>query len=265
LSLLKLRSRYRTIKSLNSIFSALQVVTIVRTKKVRDVYSTMDRYVDPMRRVLDGRVERKKLDRKVLVVVTSNRGLCGGFNRNIIAKALDFVKQNPDAELVPLGKTGAKYFKNAVFSDLEAVEKPNFNKTAAALRRILALDAQIYIAYNTYRSALVQTPKLYRLYPVPEELDNEKAPRDYILEPEPASLLPELFIHYLEARFFQMVMDSQMGELSARFIVLKEAVDSSKDICDDLAVAINKARQANITRELLEVVSAAEALRRDYE
>ncbi|MCX5726812.1 MAG: F0F1 ATP synthase subunit gamma, partial [Candidatus Saganbacteria bacterium] len=127
------------------------------------------------------------------------------------------------------------------------------------------LNSEIYIAYNTYKSAVVQIPKIYRLYPVPEELETKKEPSDLILEPDAGTLVKELLYHYLEVRFYQIILDSQIGELSARLMVLKGAVDNSRDLIDELNISLNKARQAAITRELMEIISSAEALKVEYE
>lgn len=264
MSLQKTKDRLKTIQSLHAIFSAMQIVTVVRTKQMRDAHAAMERYIAPMRDVLQGRLPQPELKKKVLVVITSNRGLCGNFNAAVTAKALEFAGRQPGLSLAVFGKRALANLKRSglpvAFSDAEAVEKPNFKKSAQVFRRLFDLKAEIYVVYNAYRSAMVQVPTLYRLYPAPEELSSAKMPAEYILEPSAADLNEKLFYHYLEARFFQLLLDSQMGELAARLMVLKGAVDTSKEIGDELVISINKARQAGITRDLLEIVSAAEAL-----
>jgi F-type H+-transporting ATPase subunit gamma len=267
MSLLQLRTRLKTIRSLNSIFSALEVVTVVRTKRVREPYQMMERYLQPMREVLAGRVREAKTAQKVLVVITSNRGLCGSFNNLVTAKAREFLARNPDAALVFIGRFGAvrlgKMSKKVLFSVPEIVEKTSFAKVEELAAKLAGLGAEIYIAYNSYKSAVVQIPKLYRYYPVPEELTTRQNPAEFILEPEPNDVTAEMFKHYLCVRLFQVLLDSQMGELSARLMVLNGAIDTSKELTDTLFIQINKARQGAITKDLLEIVSAAEALRRD--
>lgn len=269
MSLLQLRTRLKTIKSLNSIFEALEVVTVVRTKRVREPYQMMERYLQPMREVLAGRIKEQKVAGKVLVVVTSNRGLCGSFNNQITAKAREFLKQNPGTKLVLIGRFGEgrlrKLSNPVAFADQEIVEKTDPAKVAELWKKLHSLKAEVHVAYNTYKSAVLQVPQLYRLYPVPEELSIKKKPAEFLLEPEPHELIGDLFEHYLTARLFQILFDSQMGELSARLMVLNGAIDTSKDIKDRLFLQINKARQAAITKDLLEIVSTAEALRREDE
>jgi F-type H+-transporting ATPase subunit gamma len=267
MSLLQLRTRLKTIRSLNSIFAALEVVTVVRTRRVRGPYQMMERYLTPLRQVLAGRVREAKTAQKVLVVITSNRGLCGSFNNLVTAKAREFLNQNPEAALVFIGRFGAarlgKLNRKVLFSAPDIVEKTSFATTSELAEKLAGLGAEIHIAYNSYKSAVVQVPKLYRYYPVPEELATRQNPAEFILEPEPTEVTAEMFRHYLAVRLFQILLDSQMGELSARLMVLNGAIDTSKEITKKLFIQINKARQAAITKDLLEIVSAAEALRRD--
>jgi F-type H+-transporting ATPase subunit gamma len=267
MSLLQLRTRLKTIKSLNSIFSALEVVTVVRTKRVREPFQMLERYLRPLHAVLAGRVAAVKTTQKVLVVITANRGLCGSFNNLVTGKAREFLAVNPDAGLVLIGRLGAvrlgKLNKRILFTAHDVAEKTSFAGVERLAARLAELGAEIHIAYNTYKSAVVQVPKLYRFFPVPEELALKQDPAEFILEPEPNDLTAEMFRHYLAVRLFQILLDSQMGELAARLMVLNGAIDTSKELTDTLFIQINKARQAAITKDLLEIVSAAEALRRD--
>ena len=269
MSLLKLRNRLRTVKELNSIFSALQVVTVVRTQKTRQVHSAMVRYLTAIEEVIAGQIKVEPMEKKSLVVISSNRGLCGAFNQMVLAKAEEFLRAHPDAQLVVVGKNGYNLFRQkgikVLFYDTEVVEKISFKSAADLFKRIYALKSEIYVVYNAFKSTLVQIPTVTELFPVPKELRDRGPKKEYILEPARGVLLEKLFYHYLEASFFRMLLGSYMGELSLRFMVLKGAVDNSCEIIDDLAIGINKTRQANITWDLLEIVTAAEALRSDYE
>lgn len=269
MSLLKLKDRLKTIKSLDSILSALQVVTMVRMRRTKEKHAVAENYLHTAKEVLAGRIEPSSTNKKVMIVITSNRGLCGGFNAQVLAKAGDFAKQNPGISIVTLGKRGGEYFRrNAasrgklLFSESEIVERPTFDKIALIWERLFSLQTEIYVAYNAYQSTAVQVPKIYRLFPLPQELETKNEPADYILEPTSGELVAALFDHYLKARFFQLILDSQMGELAARLMVLKSAVDNSKELIENLVISINKARQASITRDLAEIIGSAEALRK---
>ena len=265
MSLLKFRNRLRTVNSLHSIFAALQVVTVVRTKRVREQYHGMERYLEPMRGVLKGQGSRVKgqEEDKVLVVITSNRGLCGNFNKAAVDVAGRFLRDNPGTKLVVLGRTGISLLGQqdgrVGLADHLAVEKPVFRSAARLFQQIYALGTDIHVAYNSFQSTIVQKPLVAAL----DDVAGEQTADDYLREPP--GMIEQLRSHYLESRFYKLVLESQMGELSARLIVLKGAVDSSDEMAHDLKMAINKARQANITRELLEIVSAAEAVRGVYE
>jgi F-type H+-transporting ATPase subunit gamma len=262
MSLLKSRARLRSIRSLNSILSALQVVTVVRMKRIRERFAVTEEYLKPVKDVLAGRVQPKKLDKKVLVVITGNRGLCGNFNSQVLGKAKAFLAKEEGFTVAALGKRAANYFRDRlVLSEFEVLERPTFGKIKKLWGKIAGLDAEVYVAYNAYKSTAVQVPTIVRLSPVPEELESGQEPSDYILEPGAARLTEALFAHYLEARFYQLIIASQMGELAARLMVLKSAVDNSKDLINSLVISINKLRQTNITRDLAEIIGSAEALR----
>lgn len=248
MSLLKLRSRFRAIKSLNSILTAMQVVTRVRFQRVKEKYAMAEIYLRPLRRVLYQRVEPREFSKKVMVVMTANRGLCGSFNPNILAKAEEFLKQVPGVKLVKL-----------------SLYKLDFNEAAKSFENIFSEDTGMYVAYNAYRGSINLVPTIYQLYPVPEEFTQKRELEEMILEPSPEKLCDEMFRHYLVARFYQLLLNSQMGELTARLMVLNNAVENSKDLISSLQLSINKQRQAAITRELTELMTSVEAMRRDID
>jgi F-type H+-transporting ATPase subunit gamma len=164
-----------------------------------------------------------------------------------------------------LGRTGVSIMERQAvpvsLTNTAAMEKPTYRSAAELFKSIHALGGEINVAYNSFKSTISQVPAVVKL----DDLAAGAAPADFLLEPEPAALVSQLHYHYLECRFFKIILESQLGELSARLILLKGATDTSQDMARDLQLAINKLRQASITRELLEIVSAAEAVRSDYE
>ena len=272
MSLLKSRNRFNAIKNLSSVLSALQMVSIVKLQRAKAKAGAIKDYLELPRQILEGRVKTRVLEKKVLLIITSNRGLCGSFNRQILNKAIDFSKSLPEMRFVVFGRKGVEllrlnpeYSGRTIFSEYESMARTEFKRISAILRRILDLNAEVYVAYNSYQSIMVQVPKIYKLFPVPQEISVDREPLDFILEPNPAELAKELYYHYLEMRFFQILVDSEVGELSARLMIMKEAVDNSKELIDQLKNSVNKERQALITRELIEIISSVEALRREYE
>jgi len=265
LATLKLQNRLKAVKSLHSILSALQVVTSVQMKKVKQKHLLLEDHLQSAEEVLRGRTPAKKLKNQILVVVTSNRGLCGSFISNVVTKVNTYLKESPNAKVAAIGKRGADRIKKKhppLFIETNIIDKPDFGSCSKILDKLLGQDAEIIIAVNTYKSTVIQVPKIYKLYPVPEELENLKPERstDYIFEPSSKELIGSLFMHYIRTKFFQLLINSQMGELAARLMVLKGAVDNSKDLITELVVKINKERQASITEDLSEISGSAEAL-----
>ena len=262
---LKLQTRLKAVKSLHSILSALQVVTSVQMKKVKQKHLMLQDHLQSAEEVLQGRIPAKSFKNKVLVVVTSNRGLCGSFISNIVTKVSSYLKESPETKIAAIGKRGADRLKKKyppLFIETDIIEKPDFDSCSKILDRLLEQDAEIVIAVNTYKSTVVQVPKLYKLYPIPEELEGRKTAKstDYIFEPSSPELLETLFKHYIKAKFYHLLVNSQMGELAARLMVLKGAVDNSKELITELTMKINKERQASITEDLSEISGSAEAL-----
>lgn len=272
MSLLKLRQRHRTIASLNSILNAQQVVTMVTLQRIREKSVRAGTYLRTLQSVLAGRLKETKFTKQLLVVVSSNRGLCGAFNLNVVNKAVEFSRARPELQWVVVGKRGVDCLRAhkecrrpVVLTDQGDNEHLAFSKVTSFLKQILALEAEVFVAYNTYKSPIIQIPKVVKLWPIPEELAVKQEPVDMILEPAAEQLIDQALQQYLTVRLFKMLLDSQIGELGARLIVLKGAVDNSKELIDELNININKARQAGITSDLLEIIGSSEALRSDYE
>jgi len=247
MSVLKLRGRFRAVKSLNSILSAMEVVTTVQLQRLKERYAQAEVYLRPMKHVLYGRLEPVKTTGRKVIVLQSARGLCGGFNEKALQIAEGFQKEHPRAELVKLADEG----------------KLTYARGAELWRGLFSPDKEIYVAYNNYRGSINTTPTVYRLYPLPQDFTPDKKPAEVTLEPTPEVLVKRLFAHFLEARFYQLLVNSKLSELTARLMVLHGSVDNSSDLIDELRVRINKMRQASITGDLAEVISSAEAMRRN--
>lgn len=245
MSVLKLRGRFKAVKSLNSILSAMEVVTTVQLQRLKERYAQSSVYLQPMKRVLSGRLEPIKTSGQKVIILQSARGLCGGFNEKARQAAEGFRREHPDAELVKLADEG----------------KVTFARAAELWRGQFVPDKEIYVAYNAYRGSINTVPTIYQLYPLPQDFIPNKEPAEVILEPTSNGLVERLFTHFLEVRFYQLLVNSKLSELTARLMVLHGSVDNSSDLIDELRVRINKMRQASITGDLAEVISSAEAMR----
>jgi F-type H+-transporting ATPase subunit gamma len=208
------------------------------------------------------------------IVVSSDRGLCGGLNNNLFKKMLADMRewQQKDAaiSMVTLGKKAIAYYKNinveitAAASDLG--EKPQIEDLIGAIRpmleeyRDMKVD-RVYLVHNDFVNTMVQTPVIEQLLPLPPGDDEEvRDIWDYIYEPDAETLLNSVMVRYIEALVYQGVLENLASEHAARMIAMKSATDNASDLIDELNLVYNKARQASITQEISEIVSGASAV-----
>ena len=218
--------------------------------------------------------KREKVKNVGYIFMTSNRGLCGGFNSNIIRRMLEILREkNNTKELVlTVGKKGRQAMERvgkAVMADFEEMtDRPTFVDTIGISRVVIddfmsgKLD-EVYMIYNHFYSALSQKPVLKKILPI-EAADIAEIKtgakilkRDYIFGQDRAQLLDELLKRYIETTVYQTVLESAASEHSARMLAMRQASDNAADIITNLTLHYNKARQAKITKEILEVVSGS--------
>lgn len=217
--------------------------------------------------------KRDQIKRIALVLITSDRGLCGAYNVNVIRSALDFIqKQDKPVEFVTIGKRGtslvARMRKDltAEFSGLS--ERPTIldigpiAKIAIEEFRKGNVD-EVYVTYTDFVNVLVQHPTTRRLLPIePVLLEQKDGPSAvYLYEPDPESILDSVLPRFTELQLYQALLESVASEWAARMVGMRNATANARDLIDALTLAMNKARQANITREMLDIVGGAEALR----
>jgi len=206
-----------------------------------------------------------------VILITSDRGLCGAFNVNIIRKANDFIaEQKKPTRLIAIGKRGreyaVRYGKNltAEFSGLS--EKPTIGQigpiaTVAIDEFVSGKVDEVYIAYTDFENVLRQHPTIHRLLPIeapPEEHRGSGAV--YLYEPDPEALLSSVLPRFTEVRIYQALLESVASEHSARMVAMRNATDNAHELIDGLTLVMNKARQSSITKEMLDIAGGAEAL-----
>lgn len=219
------------------------------------------------------RAEEKKVH---LLLVTSDRGLCGGLNSNLIRKAEAFINErgHDNVRLTAVGRRGYDYFKrrsvNIVDKHINLFGGPSA-ALAAQLGEQLArefaegtVDA-VYIIYNRFRSALVQTPTVDQLLPLQAatgqtDADSDAASLEYLYEPNAAILLDRLLRRYINIIIHRAFLESVASEHGARMTAMGSATSNASDMIDRLTLEMNRARQATITKELMEIIGGAEAL-----
>lgn len=205
-----------------------------------------------------------------VVVITSDRGLCGGYNTNLIkaAEALLRSEEGRDATLVTCGRRGHDYFRRHYPS---RITQKHINRPFdIALAREVAAEISrrfssrevgaVYLVSSKFRSAISQAPQVQRLLPV-ERSENTEAAVDYVFEPAPAELLGTLLQRYVETKLFQAFLEANASEHGARMTAMDSATRNASDMIGRLTLQMNRARQATITTELMEIVGGAEALK----
>jgi F-type H+-transporting ATPase subunit gamma len=232
--------------------------------------------VDPaLHPLLDERAQPRAGGRTLLFVVTADRGLCGSFNTNVIKSSGSFVAENPgrDVALGLIGRRGRDYFARRGFDvryeQINLFAQLRFEHAQAiakaAIEAFTAGDVDsVYVVYNEFKSVLQQRVVVERLLPIPRlesEADGPAHPQvDYLYEPPPRELLGTLVPTHVEVQIFRALLESAAAEQAARMTAMDAATRNSSEMIDQLTLYMNKVRQAAITREIIEVVSGAQAL-----
>jgi F-type H+-transporting ATPase subunit gamma len=282
----EITTKIRSIENTRKVTSALEMVSASKIRKSQALMNATRPYGRMMRRVMGHMskanpeyrhpftVEREEVKKVGYIIVSTDRGLCGGLNHNLFKLALNDIGewQGKDAQisLVTLGKKASAFFKNlkveiaAHASDLG--EKPQIEALIGSIRVMLdayregTLD-RLYIVYNDFINTMTQKPTMERLLPLPDTDDEEiRDIWDYIYEPDAESLLDTVLVRYIESLVYESVLENLASEHAARMIAMKNATDNAGELIDDLTLVFNKARQAAITQEISEIVSGAAAV-----
>jgi F-type H+-transporting ATPase subunit gamma len=290
-SLLDIRRRIRAVKSTQQITKAMKMVAASKLRRAQErtqhgrpfaaqmlaVLNRLATRVDPSTHpLLDERVTPRAGGRVLLFVITADRGLCGSFNTNIIKAAGSFVVESTGRQVALglVGRRGRDYFGKRGFEvryeriNLFATLKFEDAQAIAAA----GIDAftggevdSVYLVYNEFKSVLQQRVVVERLLPIPrEEIEGAQKivgpPVEYLYEPEPATLFKQLIPLHVEVQVFRALLESNAAFYAAQMTAMDAATRNSGEMIDQLTLYMNKVRQAAITREIIEVVSGAEAL-----
>lgn len=268
------------------ITSAMKMVSAAKLKKATDAITQMRPYAEKLQEILEnltsgaeesseGVYSVVRPEDKVLVVaVTSNRGLCGGFNSAITKKCLSLVTgeyADKNLSFLCVGKKGGEFLVNkglnVVRTEIEIFNDMSFENVANIAEVVMAefLEGQydkVVLVYNQFRNAAVQDVQNEQFLPLVsgESEDSSSNSTDYIYEPNKEDIVTELVPKSLKTQFYKAILDSIAGEHGARMTAMHKATDNAKDLADKLTLQYNKARQAAITTEILEIVGGAEAL-----
>ena len=283
-NLKEIRNRITSIGSTMQITSAMKMVSAAKLKKAQDAITAMRPYSSKLTELLqnlsatlDGNTggsysTQRDVSKVLLVVVTSNRGLCGGFNSSITKEVIKTVEEkyaNNTVDLFTIGKKGndslSKTFnvidsRNDIYDDLTF---DNVSKIAEKLMNLYVAGNydKIEIIYNQFKNAATQLPQVEQFLPIkPIEGGEAITNSDYIFEPSKEEIILALIPKSLKTQLYKSIRDSFASEHGARMTAMHKATDNAKDLRDELLLTYNKARQAAITNEILEIVGGAEAL-----
>jgi len=283
-NLKEIRNRITSINSTMQITSAMKMVSAAKLKKAQDAITQMRPYADKLTELLQslsatldsdsGGVYSKQneISKVLLVVITSNRGLCGGFNSSVIkatVKKINTNYQGKKVDLLTIGKKGNDILSkkhNIIENNNVIFDELTFENVALIAEEIMSLFAEgkydkIELVYNRFKNAATQVETIETFLPIVPVKESVKGNVDYIFEPEKAEIVLELIPKSLKTQLYKAIRDSFASEHGARMTAMHKATDNATELRDDLLLTYNKARQAAITNEILEIVGGAEALK----
>jgi F-type H+-transporting ATPase subunit gamma len=279
----EIRNQISSIKSTQKITSAMEMVAASKMRKAQERMKATRPYAEKMRQVI-GHIAKanvqykhpfmveREVKRVGYVVVSTDRGLCGGLNINLF-KALvrdmrAWKEKGVEADLCAIGQKGASFFRsyggNVVAALTHLGDSPSSDKLIGNVK--VMLDAfsegkidRLYLVSNEFENTMTQTPQVEQILPLPPGDDEEEIKNqwDYLYEPDARQILDGLLPRYIESQVYQGVVENLACEQAARMIAMKSATDNAGGIIDELQLAYNKARQAAITQEISEIVSGA--------
>lgn len=288
-NLKEIRIRITSVNSTMQITSAMKMVSAAKLKRAQDAVTRMRPYAEKMQQILNNvssgldasessYSEQREVKNVLVVAITSNRGLCGGFNNNVIKEIrihMNGELQGKNVKVLSLGKKAFDLFKK---TDNHTVE--GFSETPYAIFDKLTYDNvsvivdsimtqftsgkydKVIMVYNKFKNAASQILTTEQLLPViPTKAEGQSTQSDYIFEPEKEKIIEELIPRTLKVQLFKALLDSNASEHGARMTAMHKATDNAGDLVKELKLNYNKARQAAITGEILEIVAGAEALK----
>jgi F-type H+-transporting ATPase subunit gamma len=287
-----IRTRIASVKSTRQITSAMKMVSAARLRKAQDKIVSLRPYANKLHEIqiglskslADSEIEnvygRNSADEKVLIVtITSNRGLCGAFNANVIKETRTVISDKYNEQyqmgnvwILAIGKNGFDYFRklkvNLLPEKNDLLNNLSFDSVAQVANEVMAKFVsgefdRVELVYNRFKNAAVQNLTNEPFLPVEAVTDDdiETIPVDYIYEPDKVNIIKELIPKSLKIQFYKAVLNSFVAEHGARMTAMHKATDNATTMIRDLTLQYNKARQAAITNQILEVVSGAEALK----
>ena len=282
----EIRTQIKSIQNTQKITKAMEMVAASKMRKAQDRMEATRPYSDKMRQVIGHLAnahpeyrhpfleEREEVKRAGYITVTTDRGLCGGLNANLLRKTIKELREWDEKGIgldhAVIGSKGLQFYNrlgaNIVAEATSLGDKPGLADIIGTVK--VMLDAynegridRLYLAQNRFVNTMTQQPEIIQLLPLPPAEDEELQHHwDYLYEPDAATVLDDLLTRYIESQVFQAVVENIASEMASRMVAMKAASDNAGDIINDLQLAYNKARQAAITQELSEIVAGAAAV-----
>ncbi len=279
----EIRGQIKATQNTSKITKAMEMVAASKMRKAQEAVTSSRSYADGLHTVVANLMQshpeykhtflipRDEVKRVAYIVVSSDKGLCGGLNTNVLKHALTSmkeVKETAEVEVLNIGRRAGLFMRRVATLAASAEDindEPEFSEILGVVS--LAVDKfikgeydEVRLVYNTFVNTMTQTPTEMKLLPCPEpEAESRSGYWDYLYEPDSKVVLDGLLRRYVETIVYQAVLENKACEQSARMVAMKSATDNAKDIISDLQITYNKARQAAITQELAEICAGAAA------
>jgi len=281
----EIRTKIGSIQNTRKITSAMEMVAASKMRKAQDRMSATKPYAEKVRGVIGHLAQanpeyqhiymkEREVAKVGYIVVSSDRGLCGGLNINLFKavnkQIVDWKAKDVEVSLCSIGSKGSTFFKGLGFdliaSSVGLGDRPDLNDIIGSVK--VMLDAytegkidRLYVVYNEFVNTMTQTPNIQQLLPLQaSEDDCANGIWDYTYEPDAKDLLDGLLTRFVESQVYQAVVENIAAEQASRMMAMKSATDNAADMIDELELIYNKARQAAITQEISEIVSGASAV-----
>ena len=280
-NLKEIRARITSVGSTMQITSAMKMVSAAKLKRAQDAITQMRPYANKLRELLvnlsstlessDGGAysDARPVKKQLVVAITSNRGLCGAFNNNVIKQAKVLAAECDNTAFLTIGKKASEHFTKNGF-DVVSTHDDLYTDLSFANTSAIAQDLMdhftkrrydaVVVVYNQFKNAASQILMSEPFLPVETPSDDSATIGDYIFEPEKEEIVADLIPKSLKIQLFKAVLDSHASEHGARMTAMHKATDNAGELKKELTLTYNKARQAAITGEILEIVGGAEAL-----
>jgi len=283
-----IQRRIRSVQSTQKITKAMKLVAASKFRRAQERILAARPYATKMRELIGGLagnsgdethplLARRETGRKRLVIVTADKGLCGAFNANILRESLRFLRGAAEASvtLVVVGKKARDFYRRREFTVktemlgfFDRLAYSHAQELADGIMQDYLADEvdEVYLMYNEFRSVAVQHPVRQQLLPIEADSEGSAGPQvEYLYEPGPEAILDSLLPRHVTTQVFRALMESVAGEYGARMTAMEAATKNAREMINLLTIQYNKARQERITKELLDIVGGAEALRQSVE